>query len=236
VIIDVTEDRFLGGRVTAMQPKRGFRAGHDTVLLAAAVPAKAGDRVLDLGSGAGIASLCLAARVPGVNIVGVELDLELVVMSNSNAKRNAMHDRVKFVEGDVLRGAIDGAPFDHVFFNPPFHPDTGQVSPSIERDRATRGDVGEWMKRALRLVASEGTVTAIIRADRVDEIDAGDRSLTVLPLLPRIGEAAKRVIVHVTAGATGTRTLPGFVLHESDGRPTPEAEAVLRHAGAIAIG
>ena len=234
--MDVTEDRFLGGRVIAAQPKRGFRAGHDTVLIAAAVPAKAGDHVLELGSGAGIASLCLAARVPGVNIVGVELDPELVVMSNSNAKRNAMHDRVKFVEGDVLRGAIDGVPFYHVFFNPPFHPDTGQVSPSAERDRATRGDVGQWMKRALRLVASEGTVTAIIRADRVDEIDAGDRSPTVLPLLPRIGEAAKRVIVHVTAGATGTRTPPEFVLHESDGRPTPEAEAVLRHAGAIAIG
>jgi tRNA1(Val) A37 N6-methylase TrmN6 len=240
----VTEDRFLGGRVIAAQPRRGFRAGHDTVLLAAAVPAKAGDSVLELGSGAGIASLCLAARVAGCTITGMEIDPKLVELANANAACNAMSERVRFAQGDTLSscppplGEERSGPFDHVFFNPPFHPDTGQVSPSIERDRATRGDVAAWTRRALELIAPNGTVTAIIRADRLGEVEAtaSNASVIVLPLLPRAGESPKRVIVQFRKSVTGTRTLAGFVLHEVDGRPTTEADAVLRHAAAITLG
>lgn len=234
---DFTLDGFLGGRLTIAQPKNGFRAGHDSVLLAAAVPASAGERVLELGSGVGVASLCLAART-NCDILGIEIDPVLVATSNDNAKRNGM-ERVRFVAGDTRQVKFD-ALFDHVFFNPPFHPDTGQVSPHSARDRATRDTddaVRSWTRHALTLVKQDGTVTAILRADRLDDFlkVAGRAGAAVLPLLPSAGEAPKRVIVQKRAGDTSPlRTMAGFPLHE-DGRPTHGAEAVLRHGAALPI-
>jgi tRNA1(Val) A37 N6-methylase TrmN6 len=259
----LTLDRFLGGRVVAAQPARGFRAGHDTVLLASAVPAESGSLVVEFGSGAGIASLCLAARVPDLRIVGIEVDPDLVRLANENAARNGVSDRVSFVLGDAaadldapiqeptspLRGGrtaeahervsgSGGGPFfcDHVFFNPPFHPDSAHMSPVAARDRATRDArdaVGEWTRNALCLVRERGTVTAIVRADRIDEIlDAAQgHGGTVFPLLPRAGVPPKRAIVRIRkVNDAAFATSPGLVLHEADGRNTEAAEAVLRHA------
>lgn len=236
---DITEDGFLGGRLTIAQPKQGFRAGHDSVLLAAAVPASAGERILELGSGVGVASLCLAARVGDCEIFGIEIDPALVMLANDNARRNALTQRVHFVAGDARQAKFE-TPFDHVFFNPPFHPDTGQVSPHASRDRATRdtGDaVGTWTERALELVKPGGTVTAILRADRLDDFlkASGKFGVVVLPLLSSVGEEPKRVIVQQRKGERAAlRTMTGFPLHEG-GRPTHGAEAVLRHAAALPV-
>ncbi len=270
----LTLDRFLYGRVTAAQPATGFRAGHDTVLLAAAVPAESRSIVLELGAGVGVASLCLAARVPGARITGIELDPELVRIANENAVRNSVADRVSFVTADVdtivfdfststilqptspsrgglsakaERGAsvggvmVDKSPLqlqrvDHIFFNPPFHPDTGQTSPVAARDRATRDShdaVREWTGRALSLVRDGGTVTAIVRADRIKDIQDAASSYggLIFPLLPRAGAKPKRAIVRIVkANGAGFTTAAGLILHELDGRNTEAAEAVLRHA------
>ena len=231
----LTLDRFLDGRVTAAQPASGFRAGHDTVLLAAAVPAESKSLVLELGAGAGIASLCLAARVPRARIIGIELDTALVRLANENAERNAVADRVSFVTADVASTAYaDGV--HHVFFNPPFHPDTGQSSPDPARDRATRDShdaVREWTGRALSLVRDGGTVTAIVRADRITDIQDAAHSYggVVFPLLPRVDAQPKRAIVRIVkANGASFTTASGLVLHEADGRNTEAAENVLRHA------
>ena len=97
--IAYSEDRFLGGRVILRQPVAGFRAGLDAVMLAACIPAKDGEEILELGSGAGTASLCLAARVSGCNITGIEIDPSLVELANENAAANKMENRVRFVAG-----------------------------------------------------------------------------------------------------------------------------------------
>lgn len=242
--METTVDKFLGGRIVCAQPKTGFRAGHDTVLLAAAVPARAGDRILELGAGAGIASLCLAARVPDCEITGIEIDPELVALANANAKRNGMADRVRFVEGDVLNLDIPDGPFDRVFSNPPFHRADGQVSPSPERDRAKRArDLIGWTVRTAANAAQDGTVTLIVHAggsfeDILTAIDGFETpyEITILPLLPRAGEAPKRAIAQLRRTSRGEeRELEGFVLHQPDGKPTEEAEAVLRHAGALRL-
>jgi tRNA1(Val) A37 N6-methylase TrmN6 len=140
---------------------------------------------------------------------------------------------------DVAEFAARGREFDHVFFNPPFHPDTGQVSPSVARDRATRDvsqAVEEWTRAALALTRHGGTVTAIIRADREGDIReaAGHYGGIVFPFFPRLGQEPKRIIVRIVKSArTGFASAAGLVLHEADGRNTDAAEAVLRQGAAL---
>ena len=237
----VTEDRFLDGAVIVRQMERGFRAGLDAVMLAAAVPAHAGEEVLELGAGAGTASLCLAHRVEGLRIAGVEIDAALAALANSNAEANGMAERVSFTAADALALPANlRRPFDHVFCNPPFHGDDGEAPPDEARARALQdgGKLSAWIGAGLKRTASGGTFTLILRADRLGEAMASlpDRGLTLFPLWPRTGEPAKRAILQVHRGVRAPlRVLPGLPLHEADGRYTPQADAVLREGAALPL-
>jgi tRNA1(Val) A37 N6-methylase TrmN6 len=229
---------FLDGRVIVEQPGQGFRSGTDAVLLAAAVPAAAGQSALELGAGSGAAGLCLLARVPGLGMTGVELDAAGVDQARANAAANRMEAR--FVTGDIF----DLPPelrrdFDHVLANPPFH-DGGQQSPDPARARALSdaGSLGQWLSTGLQRTVSGGFFTAIIRADRTPEALAalGQRGVHLLPLWPRQGMAAKRAILLARKGSRAPFSLlPGLVLHEADGRYTAEADAILRDGGPLAM-
>lgn len=236
-----TEDRFLNGRIHVRQTAGGFRSGLDAVMLAASVPATGGDEVLELGSGAGVAALCLAARVPTCRIRGLELDPQLVDLATANAAANDMDARVQFVAGDALSLPKPlRREFGHVFCNPPFHGDEGLASPDAGR-AAARHDAGrlaDWLRAGLKRAASGGTFSAILRADRLGEALAAlpHRGTLVLPLWPKAGAQAKRVVVQVRKGARHPLGfLPGLVLHEDDGRYTAEAEAVLRDGAALPL-
>ena len=238
---EFTEDGFLGGRLVIAQPRAGFRAGHDAVLLAAAVAAKPGEHALELGSGTGVASLCLAARVANLRVEGIEIHAELVKLANENAARNQMAERISFTRGDVEQIELGGRLFDHVFLNPPFHPDTGQISPHPARDLAKRDSsrtVASWTKVALAAAKPEGIVTAIVRADREHEIVdiVEGRGVTIIPLYPRNREAPKRIIVYIEkASDRSIRVTHGLVLHLANGKPTAGAEAVLRYGAPLPI-
>lgn len=236
---DASEDRFLGGRVLVRQPADGFRSGLDAVMLAAAVPGMAGESVLELGAGAGAASLCLAARVPGLAVTGVEIDDLLAALAGSNAAANSLESRVHFAAGDAL--SLPRAlrrEFDHVFSNPPFHDEAGEVSPHAGRARARQGKVGDWIAAGFRRVRSGGTFTAIVRADRLAEVLAAlpQGGVTVFPLWPRADVPAKRIVVQVRKGSGARLSLrPGLVLHDGTGAFTPAAEAILRCGASLAL-
>lgn len=236
-----TDDRFLDGRVLVRQLAEGFRGGLDAVMLAAAVPAQPRDETLELGAGAGTASLCLSARVPGASVTGIEIDPALVALANQNATDNNSGDRVRFVEGDVFALPQDlKRDFVHVFCNPPFHFAEGEISPVASRDRALRdtGRLSDWIEVGLKRTISDGTFTVILRAGRIAEAIARmpQHGLTIFPLWPRVGEPAKRVILQVRKGSRAETVMaPGLVLHEADSRYTRSAEAILRDATALAV-
>jgi len=231
-------ETFLDGRVKVTQPETGFRSGLDAVMLAAAVPAIAGQRALELGAGAGTASLCLAARVPGLAVAGIEKDESLVALARANAAANASN--CTFVATDIFALPPDlKRDFDQVFANPPFHGE-GQGSPDERRAAALMdgGQLSGWLKLGLQRTVSGGFSTAILRADRLNEALAAlpDKGVCAFPLWPRQGEAPKRVIVQARKGSNAPfALLPGLVLHQPDGSWTPEAEAVLRRGNALAL-
>jgi tRNA1Val (adenine37-N6)-methyltransferase len=231
-------ETFLDGRVRVTQPETGFRSGLDAVMLAAAVPAKAGEQALELGAGAGTASLCLKARVPGVAVTGAEIDPGLAELANANAAANGFDCR--FVAADIFHLPPElKRDFDQVFCNPPFHGE-GETSPDAARKQALSDDgkLRDWLKLGLQRTVSGGFFTAILRADRLAEALAAlpTEGVSVLPLWPRAGDPARRVIVQVRKASRAPFALaPGLVLHREDGAFTPEAEAVLRRGAALAL-
>lgn len=247
IIVDdvaTTADSLLGGKVIFYQPAEGYRAAIDPVLLAAAVPARAGDHVLDLGAGAGAAALCLARRVAECRVTGLEIDPALVSIARTNAAENGFGEWLEFFAGNVAAPPFELRPgsFDAVMLNPPYRPEeTGTPSPHERKQRANEegeADLRVWLGAALEMVKPKGSIVLIHRADRLDAIaallhgKAGE--LAILPLWSKAGKPARRVIVRVRKGLrAGATLLPGLALHEADGKYTAAAEAVLRDGAAL---
>jgi tRNA1Val (adenine37-N6)-methyltransferase len=233
----VTET-FLDGQVKVAQAETGFRSGLDAVMLAAAVPALIGQAALELGAGSGAVSLCLAARVSGVTIIGIERDEGLIALARENAAANGMGCR--FIAADIFALPAElKRDFDQVFANPPFHGE-GQASPDPARAAALMdgGRLRDWLKLGLQRTVSGGFFTTILRTDRLNQALAAlpERGLCAFPLWPRLGETPKRVIIQVRKGSNAPfALLAGLILHGRDGSWTPEAEAVLRRGSELAL-
>lgn len=231
-------DMFLDGRVKARQPDTGFRSGTDAVLLAAAIPAQAGEAALELGAGAGAASLCLAARVAGVSVTGVEIDPALAALARDNAAASGLEARFVAADAFALPPELR-RDFGQVLANPPFHGE-GAVSPDPARARALMddGSLTQWLSLGLQRTVSGGYFTVIVRADRLHEALAvlPKAGVNIFPLWPRTGMAAKRVILQARKGSRAPLgLLAGLALHEADGRYTDAAEAILRDGASLAM-
>ncbi len=238
----VVENALLGGRVRLRQPARGYRAGMDAALLAAAVEARPGQRVIEAGSGAGAVLMQIAARWPGVRLTGLERDPAMAALARENAVLNDADAEI--VEGDVAAGfrALGLPPFDHAVSNPPFFDDPGALRPPAPGKRgAWLADDGlaAWTQFLLKAVGEGGTITMIHRADRLadllDLLGSTAGSFAVRPVHAFADEPAKRVLVRaVKTGKAPLRLLPALVLHDrSGGKHTPGAEAVLRGGAAL---
>ena len=236
----LSDDRFLDGRVNLLQPRKGFRASTDAVLLAAACDARAGQSVLDLGCGAGAASLCLGARVPGLVMYGLELQADYADLARRNAARNAIPIDVH--EGDVAAMPAElRTDFDHVMTNPPYYPPAGTPSPLPGRALAMQATLPltAWAEAATRRVVPGGYLTMICGAGGLPDVLAGMGakmgSVTILPLAARTGRAASRILVQARKGGRAPfRLLSPLILHvgaahEADRESyTPEIHAILR--------
>ena len=240
-------DDFLGGRLRIEQPATGYRAGADAVMLAAACPAGPGETVLELGCGAGVAALCLGARVPGLGLIGVERDPGYAALARANAARNQLPLQV--VEADLSRLPADlrATSLDHVIMNPPFFP-AGTPSPDAARATARHEDtpLAAWLDVALKRLKPGGWLTVIHLAQRLDGLLAGlagrAGDIAILPIAARPGRDAGRVILQARKGARAPlRLLPPFIMHDGpvhqgDAENLSEkAQAVLRHGVAIPL-
>lgn len=247
---ELTDDAVLGGRIKLKQPLRGHRVGHDAILLAAAVPARTGELAVDLGAGVGSAGLALAARVPGVRVMLVELDAELAALADENVARNGFAERARAVRLGVAGPAqafaaagLAAGSADHVLMNPPFNdPARHRLSPDAGRRMAHAAPAAAltgWIETAARLLRPAGVLTMIWRAEALAEVLAGlDKNfgaLAVLPVHPSAAKPAIRVIVRAIKGSGAPLTLlPPLILADETGKPSAAAEAVLRDAAALA--
>lgn len=240
---DLTCDAFLGGKLHLWQPRKGYRAGVDPVLLAATIPAQQGQRVLELGCGVGAASLCLGARVEGLTLTGVELQPSYAAL----ARRN--DPTFDVIEADLAQMplALRQRQFDHVLANPPYFDRGASIA---SQDRARETALGEstplatWVEIAAKRLAPKGQAHFIHRAERLPDLiralphDMG--SIEVLPIAPRMGRAAELVILRARKSGRGAfRLAAPLIIHEGaahlrDGDSyVPAIRAVLREGAAL---
>ena len=236
----VTEGGLLGNRLIYKQLAAGHRSGFEPVLLAACVKARPGDAVLEAGTGAGAALLCLAARVPDIRGIGIERAAKLAALANENFKINGFLG-LSALQGDAAALPFAAQSFDHVLANPPWFNMADTASPDAARDlahRTTEGLLPAWIAELGRVVRPQGSVSLILPAASFSQAAAALRAqkcggVTLLPLWPRAGQAAKMVILTARkASRAGDKILPGLMLHDSAGI-TPAAQEVLRDGACL---
>ncbi len=242
-MLETSEDAVLGGRLTLRQPLSGHRIGHDAILLAAACGGRAGELAVDLGAGVGGAGLALAARVAGLKVALVEIDAALSRLAGENAQANGLAGRVRAIACDaedtsaLAAAGLAAGSADRVLMNPPFHDARRHnVSPDARRRLAHAGDLGllaRWIAAAAFLLKPRGALTLIWRADEVEDVLgalAGEfGAVAMLPVLPRAGAPAIRVLVRAVKGGGGAPAYrPALVLNDAQGGPSAATEAVLR--------
>jgi tRNA1(Val) A37 N6-methylase TrmN6 len=184
-----------------------------------------------------------------VDVTLLEIDPELSELAGGNAERNGLAERVRAVNLDVTAPSdqfaacgIGPASMDCVLMNPPFN-NPARQNVSRDADRRAAHAAGEglldaWIGAANWVLHSAGTLTLIWRADGLADVLAalGDRfgDIAVLPVHGRAGSPAIRVLVSARKGSRAPLTLlPGLNLNDETGKPTAEAEAVLRAAQAL---
>lgn len=232
----------LGKRVQLRQPADGFRTGLDAVLLAAACPAKRGDRILDLGCGVGAAGFCVLTRISETTLTGIDIQADHIALAQANAALNKLQDRAAFQVMDIRNASFQSLGvkgFDQVICNPPYL-ESGHYTPTAKPQRAKALghdsediSVKDWIAAAHRCLKPGGTLSLIHRADYTDKIiqAMGKRfgAVQIIPLWPRRGRPAKRVIIRAAKDRKSPAALhPGIVLHNAQGTYTAAAEKLLR--------
>jgi tRNA1(Val) A37 N6-methylase TrmN6 len=246
---EFTDDAFLGGKLHLRQPKSGHRAGHDAILLAAATPARPGDRVVEFGAGVGAAGLAVAKRVAGIKLVLVEIDEGLAELARGNAISNAI--AADLIVLDVTSGpgafetaglSVDSA--DVVLMNPPFN-DSARHRASPDKARAsahvaTPATLESWIHASRRILKSGGVLAMIWRADGIAELlaalDRGFGSLAIVPVHADATSPAIRLLVRaIKGGRAPTRVEPALILNDEFARPNQEAQDILAGKGILPL-
>ncbi len=247
---DLTCDDFLGGQVRVFQPRKGYRAGVDPVLLAAFTTAKPGQSVLELGCGVGVASLCLAARVPGLALTGVEVQPPYAELARRNAHANGAAFDVTTADLRTLPAGLRQRRFDHVIMNPPyFDRAAGTASDDAGRDTALGGDtpLTDWLDVGVRRIGPRGYLSLIQRIERLPEIiralDGRLGSIIVKPVAGREGRAPELFLLQARQeGRAAFRMAPVLVMHEGPTHQgdqesyTPLVNATLRNGAELPVG
>ncbi len=246
---EFSDDAFLGGQLCLRQPRSGHRAGHDAVLLAAATPARAGDRVVDFGAGVGAAGLAVARRVPGISLVLVELDAALAGLARGNAAANSIAADVVVLDVTSNAEAFAAAGLtpdsaDVVLMNPPFNdPARHRASPDKAREIAHVSEpatLESWVHASRRILKSGGALSLIWRADGLAEVlaalDRGFGSLAILPVHGGAKMPAIRVLVRaVKGGKAPTQIHAALMLNDKSAVPNKQVRNILAGKGVLPL-
>lgn len=244
-----TVDDFLGGKLKLKQPVDGYRAGADPVFLAASVKAKTGHSILDIGCGAGAALFCLATRISGLDLYGIEVQNAYAELAKDNAVTNGLQADIRVADIQALPDDLRNKTFDHVITNPPyFKLGAGKPSQNDSKELAFRGTVSlrDWVQICAKRVAPKGYINIVQRIERLPEIlsalDGGLGSVNVIPFAARVGRNPHLAIVQAQKNGRGDFVLQSPVILHDGGSHTSDkddysalAKSILRDGGSLSF-
>jgi tRNA1(Val) A37 N6-methylase TrmN6 len=244
----MTDDGFLDGRLQILQPRDGYRAATDPVLLAAAVPARAGETVLELGCGVGVGLACLLHRVP-VRASGLEIQQEYADLAVRNMARNGFTAEILCGDLADMPATLRAQSFDHVMMNPPFYESIRHTAPNNAGKSTAFLEAGAglegWITAGVKRLKPLGWLTIIHRTERLADILSGlskAGNIHILPISARSARPARRVIVQARKAAAGPlKLLSPLVMHAGDHHSvdgedfSQAARKILRDGNALVI-
>ena len=246
---DYSKDAFLGGKIHAFQPKLGFRSSMEAVFLAASVPAKKNQSILELGCGAGVVLMCLKQRIPNLNLFGIEIQEKYANLAAINLNQKKSKTNIYCSDIQDLPSDIKNISFDHIITNPPFYKkNTGTRSLNLDRDISIREnvDLSQWVKISAKRLKPGGMFTIIVGTERfpdiINEATNYFGNIRVKPIFSKVNEKSIRVIMQMTKGANGVFSLlPPLIVHRNEDNPsnsknfTRDAINILEHNFPIKI-
>jgi len=246
---DLTHDAFLGGKLHLWQPRKGYRAGVDPVLLAASVPAVAGQTILELGCGVGAASLCLATRVPDLRLIGIELQTEYATLAQRNVAALGCNMQVVVADLRTLPADVRQVQADQVIMNPPYYNRAlGTQATDKGRDTALGGNtaLADWLTVGISRLRPKGLMSLIQRIERLPEViaalDERVGSVIVQPISARAGSDPHLFILRAKHSGRGPFRLNApIAMHLGDAHDgdrdsyTDPINDVLRNGAALGI-
>ncbi|MBR2034034.1 MAG: methyltransferase domain-containing protein [Alphaproteobacteria bacterium] len=242
-MVNYSEDYLLDKQIKIFQPIEGYRASTDAVLLAATMNKICkNDRILDLGSGTGAVSLCLASKFSDKvsEIVGVEIQPELVELANKSAQANGFSN-LHYINADIFASGLPFCSFNHVYTNPPYFENNMPTSP--KKGKATahtfkQKALPEWINICIKMIQPQGYLYMVNRAEALDEIlnciygKLGE--ITIFPIYSKDNQQAKRIVIRAKKDSKAPlKIMPGLVLHEENGAYTESAEKILRGGASL---
>ncbi len=216
-----TIDTFLDGRLRLIQSRHGYRFSIDAVFLAEFVTVKAGDTVVDLGTGCGIMLLILLAARKVGHCYGLEVQPELASQAARNAILNGFSGRMHVIVGDLRNSPMKRKMADLLICNPPYRKArSGRINPDQERAIARHeilATLDDILKAAAFLLKSRGRLGLIYPVERLADLLTKMRRYQLEPKrlqiqYPNSDAPGKLVLVEATLGARpGLKVLPPLV-------------------------
>lgn len=237
-MIECSFDDILRGKLKLYQPLEGPRFGVEALLLADFLTLRPRDRVIELGTGTGIVLLLVALRVPGIRLLGLEIQPELVEVAKKNVEVNGFSDRIEIVHGDLRKVEELFPPnsFSVVLGNPPYIPLEGGRLPSGRMRSMAYAEeactLEEFLKASRYLLSTGGRLYLIYRPFRLVELLFHMRRLKIEPkeirfVHSKANEDAEFVLVKgVRDGSTSVRVSPPLILYNEDGSYTDALKKV----------
>ena len=187
------------------QLSSGFRASVDSLILAKSVHIRAGNTLLDVGSGVGTASIYAAFGIPDVQVTAIEIDQNAAELAILNYQNNGISAEVHCA--DLADFQFNGARFNYVITNPPFYKTTeGRVSPS-SKGRANHETLplNTWIRLCLKRVKPHGIFAIIHTVDRLGDIlsaiDGSCWGIVVTPVSFQANQPPKRILITAENGS-----------------------------------
>jgi len=229
---------FLEGSIIVYQPKRGFRFGIDSILLAHFLNLKPQDLVLEVGAGSGIISLIALKRFPKAKIFALELESIFIECLKRNILENKLQEKLFIIKGDIKTSLFKSGIFDVIFSNPPyFKSKSGRKSP-YEIENIARRDIefelDEFLKKVSSLLKNKGKFYLVFTALRLAELIYLLKKNKLEPKLLRLvysypGSEAKLVLLLAVKNAKEEIRIfsPLYIYDSPKGNYTEEVKNML---------